>query len=203
MRLELLKLQRGLGLTTVYVTHDQEEALALSTTIAVVNRGQVIQQGQPRMIYEESADDFVAAFVGQANLLSGKVEAVERDRVVVVVAGRQIEMAASAVFAAPCIGDMLCLSIRPEAMELRSRQIFDHANRLDGIILASAYQGAFIEYEVAALGKFLKVRVANPKGKRLFQREEEVTLSFAPDSVTAVPAEPERRKTSGEVDNGK
>jgi iron(III) transport system ATP-binding protein len=203
MRLELLKLQRGLGLTTVYVTHDQEEALALSTTIAVVNRGQVIQQGQPRMIYEEPADDFVAAFVGQANLLSGKVEAVERDRVVVVVAGRQIEMAASALFVAPCIGDMLCLSIRPEAMEMRSRdKSSDHANRLDGIILASAYQGAFIEYEVAALGKFLKVRVANPKGKRLFQREEEVTLSFAPDSVTAVPAEPERRETSGEVDNG-
>jgi hypothetical protein len=89
-------------------------------------------------------------------------------------------------------------------MEMRSRdKSSDHANRLDGIILASAYQGAFIEYEVAALGKFLKVRVANPKGKRLFQREEEVTLSFAPDSVTAVPAEPERRETSGEVDNGK
>ena len=73
MRLELLKLQRGLGLTTIYVTHDQEEALALSTRIAVINVGKIVQEGKPREIYEQPADDFVAAFVGQSNLFAGTV----------------------------------------------------------------------------------------------------------------------------------
>src|SRR5574341_463488 len=73
MRLELLKLQRDLGLTTIYVTHDQEEALALSTRIAVINVGKIVQEGKPREIYEQPADDFVAAFVGQSNLFAGTV----------------------------------------------------------------------------------------------------------------------------------
>jgi iron(III) transport system ATP-binding protein len=69
MRLELLKLQRDLGLTTIYVTHDQEEALAMSTRIAVMKDGEVIQEGKPREIYEHPANKFVAAFLGHANLI--------------------------------------------------------------------------------------------------------------------------------------
>ncbi|HSF49068.1 MAG TPA: ABC transporter ATP-binding protein, partial [Burkholderiales bacterium] len=72
MRIELLKLQRDLGLTTIYVTHDQEEALALSTHIAVMNSGRIEQEGSPRQIYEQPASEFVAAFVGKSNLLSGR-----------------------------------------------------------------------------------------------------------------------------------
>ena len=67
MRLELLKLQRDLGLTTIYVTHDQEEALAMSTRIGVMKNGKIVQQGNPREVYERPADEFVATFVGQAN----------------------------------------------------------------------------------------------------------------------------------------
>jgi iron(III) transport system ATP-binding protein len=63
MRLQLLKLQRDLGLTTIYVTHDQEEALAMSTRIAVMREGRVAQEGRPREIYERPADRFVAAFL--------------------------------------------------------------------------------------------------------------------------------------------
>jgi len=73
MRLELLKLQRDLGLTTIYVTHDQEEALAMSTRIAVMKTGKIVQQGNPREVYERPADEFVATFVGQANFFSGRV----------------------------------------------------------------------------------------------------------------------------------
>jgi ABC-type Fe3+/spermidine/putrescine transport system ATPase subunit len=73
MRLQLLKLQRDLGLTTIYVTHDQEEALAMSTRIAVMREGRVAQEGRPREIYERPADRFVAAFLGHANVFSGEV----------------------------------------------------------------------------------------------------------------------------------
>ena len=65
MRLQLLKLQRDLGLTTIYVTHDQEEALAMSTRIAVMREGRVAQEGRPREIYERPADRFVAAFLAR------------------------------------------------------------------------------------------------------------------------------------------
>src|SRR4029077_11299809 len=73
MRIELLKLQHDLGLTTIYVTHDQEEALALSTRISVMNGGRVVQEVTSRQIYEQPANEFVAAFVGKSNLFSGRV----------------------------------------------------------------------------------------------------------------------------------
>ena len=72
MRIELLKLQHDLRLTTIYVTHDQEEAGAF-IRIAVMNAGRVVQEGTSRQIYEQPANEFVAAFVGQSNLFSGKV----------------------------------------------------------------------------------------------------------------------------------
>src|SRR4030095_587845 len=86
MRLELLKLQGRLGLTTIYVTHDQEEALAMSTRIAVIYQGHIAQAGSPREIYEQPANEFVAEFVGQSNLLPGKILNVEPGRATVALA---------------------------------------------------------------------------------------------------------------------
>jgi iron(III) transport system ATP-binding protein len=77
MRSELKRLQRELGLTTVYVTHDQSEALALSHEIAVMNDGRVVQVGTPREIYEQPKNQFVADFVGTTNFITGTVTAVE------------------------------------------------------------------------------------------------------------------------------
>src|SRR5262249_37762016 len=80
MRSELKRLQRDLNLTTVYVTHDQSEALALSHEIAVMNEGRVVQVGTPRQIYEEPHDKFVADFVGTTNFIGGTVTALEGGR---------------------------------------------------------------------------------------------------------------------------
>ena len=74
MRSELKRLQRELDLTTVYVTHDQSEALALSHEIAVMNEGRVVQVGTPRQIYEQPTDQFVADFVGSTNFIGGTVD---------------------------------------------------------------------------------------------------------------------------------
>ena len=76
MRFELKRLQRDLNLTTVYVTHDQSEALALSHEIAVMNEGRVVQVGTPRQIYEQPTDKFVADFVGSTNFIGGTVETI-------------------------------------------------------------------------------------------------------------------------------
>ena len=77
MRSELKRLQRDLNLTTVYVTHDQSEALALSHEIAVMNEGRVVQVGTPRQIYEQPSEQFVADFVGSTNFIGGTVETVD------------------------------------------------------------------------------------------------------------------------------
>ena len=76
MRFELKRLQREFDLTTVYVTHDQTEALALSHEIAVMNEGRVVQIGTPRQIYEQPRDKFVADFVGSTNFIAGTVSTV-------------------------------------------------------------------------------------------------------------------------------
>lgn len=188
MRLELLKLQRDLGLTTIYVTHDQEEALAMSTQIAVIDRGRVVQQGKPREIYEQPADDFVAAFIGQSNLLPAKIDRVLDETVVVTVeGGMKLTLALPATAKTFATGDAVMLSVRPEAIEFgNAGESSSNARPIHGRIVASAYQGAFVEYEIAALGKSLKARIANPKGKPLYERGDEIAFTFAASNVTLI-----------------
>jgi spermidine/putrescine ABC transporter ATP-binding subunit len=188
MRLELQKLQRDLGLTTIYVTHDQEEALALSTRIAVINHGQIVQQGEPRAIYEQPANDFVAGFIGQANLLPATVEQVQPHALRLILDdGATVEatIAAGVPFTA---GDRVHLTVRPEAIQLRAANDpsgGDH--KVLGKIAAAAYQGAFVEYEIAVAGRTFKARVANPKGKTLYRRGDDVSLIFSAEDLVVVP----------------
>jgi len=192
MRLELLKLQRDLGLTTIYVTHDQGEALAMSTQIAVIDRGRVVQQGKPREIYEQPADDFVAAFIGQSNLLPATIDEVHGKAITVTVAGgMKLELAMPST-APVSAGETISLSVRPEAIELIDTGAESSStNRIEGKIVASAYQGAVVEYEITALGKSLKARIANPKGKPLYERGDEIAFTFAAADVTLIA--PERK----------
>ncbi len=186
MRIELLKLQRDLGITTVYVTHDQEEALALSTRIAVMSAGAVIQEGTPREIYEAPQERFVAEFVGAANLLGGEVRHASGDAITVLTdLGVEVQVARPSPDA-PTSGHIL-LTIRPEAMDLLppgSRS--EGRNRLEGRVAASAFQGAAIQYEVEVRNTLLRASVTNPKGKHLFQRGDPVVVVFAPEDVGIV-----------------
>jgi iron(III) transport system ATP-binding protein len=190
MRLELLKLQQDIGVTTIYVTHDQEEALAMSNRIAVIHQGQVIQEGAPREIYEQPANDFIAGFVGQSNLIAGKILNLTKEHVDVELADRStLNLWRPPAFDLAQVGDSVLLSLRPESIEVTEKDLrWDAPNHIEGKILASAYQGASIEYEIATLGRALKARLTNPKGKHQFQRDDEITLSFAAEDVMLVPA---------------
>jgi ABC-type Fe3+/spermidine/putrescine transport system ATPase subunit len=188
MRIELLKLQRDLGLTTIYVTHDQEEALALSTRIAVINEGRVVQESTPRQIYEQPANEFVAAFVGKSNLFSGRVLQA-RERFIEVQTNDNLIIHASSTAPAtlPQSGDAILLSVRPEAMELKAAcSTPPGPNQLTGQVAASAYQGSFVEYEIQMAERAVKTYAVNPKGKALFQRGDEVAVTFAADDVVVV-----------------
>jgi len=188
MRMELLKLQRDLGLTTIYVTHDQEEALALSTRIAVMNFGKVVQEGTPREIYERPREGFVAEFVGRSNLFSGTVTHAE-DRAVEIETdeGWLIKAVPPSFSAPPSAGEKILLNIRPEAIQLSAgggESI--RPNWIPGTVAALAYQGSSVEYEIEIRGKRIKANVFNPKGKSLFQRGEQVALVFDPEDVTLI-----------------
>ena len=189
MRLELLKLQREIGLTTIYVTHDQEEALAMSNRIAVIYQGQVVQEGAPRQIYEQPANDFIAGFVGQSNLISGKILSMTSEMIIVELADRStVTLSRLPTFDPAQAGNGVLISLRPEAIELTKGALRpDSVNRIKGKILAAAYQGASIEYEIAALGSALKARIINPKGKPEYQRDDEVIVGFAAEEAMIVP----------------
>jgi iron(III) transport system ATP-binding protein len=189
MRLALLKLQRDIGLTTIYVTHDQEEALAMSTRVAVLSGGRVVQEDTPRRIYEQPANEFVAAFVGESNLLSGKIVRLSGQQLEIDCGQGAIVRAVQPGPALPArVGDRVTLSVRPEAVLISaSDAVYGAGNAVRGRLVASAYQGSHIEYEISALGKALKAYAANPKGKPPLQAGNEVTLTFAPEDVVIVP----------------
>ena len=114
MRAEIRRLQRTLGITVIYVTHDQEEALSMSDRIAVMRAGRVEQVAEPREIYAQPATPFVAKFVGTTNLLSGKVAQRDGDIATIVIDGTNMKIRTS--IGQP--GDRVELSLRPEAFRL-------------------------------------------------------------------------------------
>jgi spermidine/putrescine ABC transporter ATP-binding subunit len=181
MRLELLKLQRDVGITTVYVTHDQEEALALSTRIAVMDSGKVIQEGGPREIYERPRSRFVAEFVGEANLFFGTIKRTGDGCVEVQTDDGFKILAALASF--PCaIGKKITLHVRPEAIALAPPGSGSpESNRLNGKVAASVYQGSSVEYEVDIDKRSIRARVSHPGN--LFQRGDGVAVVFEPEDV--------------------
>jgi ABC-type Fe3+/spermidine/putrescine transport system ATPase subunit len=142
MRLQVRKLQQRLRLTTVFVTHDQQEALSLSDVVAVMNDGNVEQVGTPAEVYQKPHSEFVADFIGSTNLLPGVVRAYEaatHEAVVMVEGGASIRVAHDQPLATGSHVKVLC---KPEQLRL------DPAGELRGVLSAAAYLGSVIQYQV-------------------------------------------------------
>ena len=157
MRFELKRLQRDLGLTTVYVTHDQSEALALSHEIAVMNEGRIVQIGAPRDIYERPQNRFVADFVGSANFLDatviGREQQADLYRVQTVI-GQLVCFAVEPLKQ----GDDVVISLRPEDVYV-SAQRPETANAFEAVVDAKLFLGEFIEFQVKLADTLLLARV--------------------------------------------
>jgi iron(III) transport system ATP-binding protein len=157
MRFELKRLQRELGLTTVYVTHDQAEALALSHEVAVMNEGRIVQIGSPRMIYEQPRDRFVAEFIGTSNFLDGTVAGsadgpgLFRVRVA---PGELIARSERAL----STGEMVTVSIRPENVDVLESKPDGGANVFSGTVDSKVFQGDFVDFQIRAGGVNLLAR---------------------------------------------
>jgi iron(III) transport system ATP-binding protein len=156
VRGELRRLQKRLGTTAIYVTHDQDEAMSLSDRIAVMNAGQVEQVGRPEEIYARPASLFVADFVGQVNALPGRVTGYANGRASVEVFGRSLTLPAERSPPA----DVLVL-VRPEAVRL----VDASAAGLAGVVEDLEYRGDRIEYRIR-VGDMLLVAVEAALGRR-------------------------------------
>ena len=182
MREEIRELQTRLGLTVVYVTHDQGEAMAVSDRIVVMNHGTVAQEGAPRDLYERPRDAFVAAFMGDANRVTARVA--PRDGAQVDVGGLHLTLP----HPAPADGEVT-LSIRPEAIALGP----EASSPLVGTVRKAAYLGSVMEYTLdTALGEIFAVSSAVDAPLAAGTR---VGVRFAPHGVAVIAAQGIEQKT--------
>src|ERR1700675_4982871 len=158
VRAEIRQLQQALRITTIYVTHDQEEALSLSDRVAVMKDGRVLQVGAPKELYERPRTRFVADFVGTNNLVA--VEVLERrdHELIVRTAIGQLR----AIPNGP-VGDRCVLAIRPENVAISAGAATNEGNVVRGRVSFVAYLGSALRYDVeAGQGQVLKADIADP-----------------------------------------
>jgi iron(III) transport system ATP-binding protein len=180
VRAEIRRLQRELAITTIYVTHDQEEALSLSDRVAVMRDGRVLQVGPPRDLYERPRTRFVADFVGTNNLVPGEVEsrAAGGTDVVVRTALGPLRAIASGAVSARCV-----LAVRPENVVLGSAAAGE-GNRVTGRVSLVSYLGSTVRYDVETEAGFvLKADIRDAWHHDPLPVGRPVTLHF-PSSVT-------------------
>ncbi len=157
MRFELKRLQRELRITTVYVTHDQSEALALSHQIAVMNAGRIQQIGSPRDIYERPQTQFVADFVGTTNFVDGTVVAAtgqDQHYLIDTEIGRLLSVSVEAVG----VGQKVVLSIRPEDVRLSEQRLAPGQNVIEGVIDQKVFLGESLDWQLKVGGRTLLSR---------------------------------------------
>ncbi|WP_263631745.1 ABC transporter ATP-binding protein [Streptomyces sp. 8L] len=183
MRFELKRLQRELGLTAIYVTHDQSEALVMSSRIAVMNAGRVEQIGTPREIYAGPATRFVAEFIGTSNFVRGVVASADGDEVRVDTADGRLLCRGAAT--RPGVGSEVLLSIRPEALSLATDPHPDAVNQWAGEVVGRAFLGDSVDHVVRVGSLEIRTR-SNPA--QSVEPGTRVHLTADPAKVTLVPA---------------
>ena len=184
LRYELKRLQRELGITSIYVTHDQIEALALSTQIAVMKAGEVVQLGKPREIYENPSNRFVAEFIGTSNFLTGTVRERRGDQFEVTTAGGPLSLSSEADVPQ---GSDVIVSIRPEALTLSPEPTSSgRPNVWEGVVRTRAFLGDAVDHIVAVGDQELRTR-GNPSVS--IEPGTTVQLHLDPTKLSLVPVD--------------
>ncbi|HLB07396.1 MAG TPA: ABC transporter ATP-binding protein [Alphaproteobacteria bacterium] len=191
MQIELRQLQKTVGVTFVFVTHDQEEALTLSDRIAVMNEGRVLEVEAPGPLYESPRTKFVADFLGTMNFFEGRVREAANGRVVVETAGLgRVELATRHEVSA---GARITIGLRPEKIRLLSRAPAGTVNAVEGRMGPSAYLGDRSHYYVRLMQRDAPVAVAVQNLDRSLASAaggaDRVWLTWAPDAAVLLPAD--------------
>ena len=182
MQVELEEIHDELGITFVYVTHDQEEALTMSDRIGVMNEGKLVQVDSPAAIYESPADRFVADFIGESNFIEGEVVA---DGLVRITGGHEVF---ARTHNPP--GTAVTLAIRPEKLSIGSRGTAtdDHRSVLDGTVERATFFGDTLRYLVDIGGTSLNVRIENRPEIPRWAPGDDVRIEFHPEAAETLPA---------------
>ena len=172
MRDELRKLQQRLGITSLYVTHDQTEAMAISDKIVIMDKGNIVQEGTPKEIYEFPNTKFVANFIGKSNFIECKVLGKENGNIVVEINGTAVKIPKPGK-ASPNIGSSATMAVRPESIRLSKKD-----EGFEGIINEATYYGNKVEYVVSMNGLKIVVENYNPQFTGIFTKDENIKINF-------------------------
>ncbi len=174
MRTEIRRIQQEVGITAIYVTHDQSEAMALSDNIIIMNKGVVAQMGTPQEIYYHPVNEFVADFIGEANFLRGTMTGTEQGHAILNVEGHPLRVVGKEGMQT---GEEYTVVLRPEAATLGDE------GGLPCRVVLSCFMGSYQNYHVMVGDTLVKLEEHNPKNKRIYQVGESCSLVFDPESV--------------------
>ncbi|MEW6631099.1 MAG: ABC transporter ATP-binding protein [Pseudomonadota bacterium] len=171
MRVEIKKIQKETGITAIFVTHDQEEALSMSDRIVVMNAGSAEQIGTPEEVYERPATAFVADFLGKANMLAGTTG--KPDGAVTLAAGQTVNVVSPRPLAP---GSKVTVVVRPQKLSVGAAA---SGNRLAGRVVSTSYLGGSAIYEID-IGGGTTMRANTPISGRVFREGEPIEVGFDP-----------------------
>ena len=171
MRNEIRRIQKELGLTSIYVTHDQAEAMSLSDRVIIMNKGKIEQIGTPQEIYQQPATEFIADFIGTANFVDGVIKGIEGKELMVEMLNNiaRVPIKGERTFK---VGERVRGVIRPEAINIGEE------GKFDGKITLSTFMGNAQEYYVDVGEYTLFVEAANPSGRKIYEVGEEEGLKY-------------------------
>jgi spermidine/putrescine transport system ATP-binding protein len=191
MQVELKRIQQEVGITFIYVTHDQEEAMTMSDRIAVMNRGRYEQLGDPESLYERPTTRFVAGFLGISNLIPATIDGTDGTYATAKVGDEARIKVPSALLNGT---KDVSIGVRPEKIRLSERSTEPTAghNRLVGVVRDASYLGVSTQYLVESRGGNLTVyeqNVERATRAELWARGDEVQMTWSPDHSFVVPAD--------------
>ena len=174
MRNEIRRIQQAAGITAIYVTHDQSEAMALSDNIIIMKKGVIDQVGDPHTVYYHPVDEFVADFIGESNFLRGKLAEKDGESGLATIEGHKVEVAHVGHLA---VGDDAVLVLRPEAAKLADEGV------LPCKVTLSRFMGNYQNYQVMVGDTLVKITDFNPKNHKIYEVGDEAYVQFTPEDV--------------------
>ncbi len=177
MRTEIRRIQQEAGITAIYVTHDQSEAMAISDKIIIMDKGVVAQMGTPQEIYYHPNSEFVADFIGEANFLKGSILTADGNNGTADINGNVLELHDIAGRKA---GDKCTLVLRPEAAVVADE------GQLPCDVILSTFMGSYQNYHVMVGDTLVKITDFNPKNKKIYNVGDKAYVKFDTDSLHVI-----------------
>jgi iron(III) transport system ATP-binding protein len=178
MRATLLEIQKRVNITTVFVTHDQSEAMSISDKIIVMNRGRIEQVGTPLEIYQRPISEFIAGFVGFVNIIEAAVKSIGKDHEPVVVSTDIGNFEILPSENKLSLGEKIFLVVRPEAIRIGSIANEAGVNEYTGIVKSAMYEGSMVKYRVEVQNRLIVIDQFDPINQGFYQAGEECVVTL-------------------------